>query len=448
MIYADFEALAFASAGALLWYCLLSFLFLFLLTRKVSGGFFVDPFHFYYAFTYGTSYGVVLLLAQEGYLQPEALWIVFGFGAFFLAAYRYLAFERLFDLNPLVQALCLPAKVQGRTVAIMLAIYITLAAANVWVAGFGFLAESRFESAIGFGPIIRVIEPLRLLLVAWFGLKLIRRWRAGLSYVPGFALLLSFALFSALLNGAKFAFLEAFYAVAVAAIVAKVKLRIKPRTLYISLALLVAVILVFALLVMSYNITATGGDPFADSESIPGAPVLLERFIGRIIWNGDMYFLSLPDEIYRRIAIDNALIRFATSVLGSQIVSPLVGYDATQFEVGRLIWLYWAPDDEVMRGPTNHFDLTAYFYFGPLLGLFFVLALAALLSQINRLVFGKTVSDDYRAMVVSVLWCKSLAMLLHPAAGFAWCLDLLAVLFFCKLISLVCFGRAPCTAPL
>ena len=204
-------------------------------------------------------------------------------------------------------------------------------------------------------------------------------------------------------------------------------------------------ILAFVFFVLRYNISATGGDPFAESEVILGIPFMVERFIGRIVWNGDMYFLSLPNEIYKNIQIDNAFIRFATAIFGSQIIGPLFGYDVSQFEVGRLIWSYWAPDDEVMRGPTNHIDLTAYFYFGSVFGMFFVMLLALFLSQLNRLIFMSNQSDAYRAIIISVIWCKSLGVLMHPAAGFAWFLDVIAVLLFCKLASTAWFSSRATT---
>jgi len=436
MNYADFEALAFSNTGLLTIYWIVGFSCLFLLTRKYSRGLFVDPFHFYYTFTYGTSYGVVALLATMGLIDLDAFWIVFCFGAIFLISYRFFLKTDVINFRRLVNSVWLPTQLQEKSILVMMLIYVILAIANLSVAGFGFLAESRFESTIGYGPIIRVVEPLRLLLTAWFGLKIVKRWQSGKDYFFFSILLIFFILFSSLLNGAKFAFLEGFYAIAIAVIVAKIKFKISSMRLYFFWGALIVVIMFFTLFVLRYNISSTGGDPFAESQSIVGVPVLVERFIGRIMWNGDMYFLSLPNEVYKHISIDNFITRFATAIFGSQLVSPIVGYDAAQHEVGRLIWLYWAPDDDVMRGPTNHFDLTAYFYFGPIFGIFFVIVLALVLSQFNRLIFTRDASDDYRAIIVSVLWCKAVSMLMHPAAGFAWCIDVVFILIICKSISI------------
>lgn len=434
MIYGDFEALAFEHAGLLLFYWYVGFFGLFLLTKKYTSGLFLDPFHFYYAFTYGTSYGVVALLATLGLIDAEANWIIFGFGAVFLISFRFFSSRKIINFNSLIDLIEIPSWHYKKCLAVMLVLYGALVVINLSVSGFGFLAESRFESSVGYGPIIRFVEALRMLLTAWFGLKIIRRVQAKKSFFLQSLLLICFLLFSSLLNGAKFALLEGCYAITIAAIVANIKFKTSQFSRYLSIGLFVIVVFVFVLVVLNFNISSTGGDPFAMSESIDGVPVLIERLIGRIVWNGDVYFLSLPDEIYKYISIDNFLIRFSSAIFGSQLLSSIFGYDVAQLEVGRLIWLYWSPDDVVMRGPTNHFDLTGYFYFGSIGGAIFVALLALILSQANRLVTGRSPSSDYRAVVVSVLWCKSVAMLMHPAAGFAWCIDTIVVLLLCKLV--------------
>lgn len=432
MMYADFEALALEQAWLLLLFWGVGFFGLLLATKRYTSGLLLDPFHFYYAFTYGTSYGVVALLASSGLISWEATWIVFGLGLAFLFSFRFFSHRALVDLKPFIRSLNIPVWQYRACLLTMIVLYVVLVCINLSVSGFGFLAESRFESSLGYGPIIRLVEALRLILTAWFGLKIVRRIQAKEPFVLSTMFLVFFLLFSSLLNGAKFAMLEGCYAITIAAVVANIRLPITNFARYLSITVFVAVISVFVLVILSFNILSTGGDPFAQSESINGIPVLIERLVGRIIWNGDMYFLSLPDDIYKDIAIDNFLVRFASAIFGSQLVSGIVGYDSAQLEVGRLIWLYWTPDDPVMRGPTNHFDLTGYFYFGHVGGLVFVIALAVVLSQVNRLVrFGKG-NSDYSAVIISALWCKSVAMLMHPAAGFAWCIDLIAVLLLCK----------------
>lgn len=433
----DFEALAFANASLLFFYWSVGFLVLYLTTRSYSAGLFLDPFHFYYAFTFGTSYGVVGLLATYGYVDAESLWIVFGFGSIFLLSYIHFAKRRIINFQPLVDLIYLPPKSQRSAMFLMGFIYCIFAAANLYVAGFGFLAESRFQSTFGFGPIIRVIDPIRLLLISWIGLDIVKRWKNGQSYWIRSCFLLLFAIFAALLNGAKFAFLEQFYAISMAVVIAKLDIKISKKGIYLSTFALAASILLFSFYVMSYNMLSGGSDPLAPSDKISGAPALVERYLARIIANGDMYFLSLPEKIYEEIHIDSTLTRLAAALLGSQIVSSLVGYDVAQFEVGRLIWLYWSPDDEVMRGPTNHFDLTGYFYFGSVGGIALVIAISILLSQIYRLTRKCERCDNYKAVFIAVLWCRSVPMLLHPTAGLTWFLDVIIVMILFKLLVLL-----------
>ena len=437
MIYADFEALALEQAWLLLLYWGLGFSGLFLLTKKYTSGLLLNPFHFYYAFTYGTSYGVVALLASSGLISFEAGWIVFGLGFTFLVSFRYFSRREVVDLNPLIRLLTIPAWQYRTCFMTIVVLYLILVSINLSVSGFGFLAESRFESSLGYGPIIRLVEALRLIITAWFGLKIIRKIQQKKRFLLFAILLVCFLLFSSLVNGAKFALLEGCYSITIAAVVANVKFQISNFAKYLWITVFIVMISVFVLVILSFNIMATGGDPFAQSESVNGMPVLIERLVGRIIWNGDMYFLSLPDDIFKDLKIDSFFIRFASAIFGSQLVTGVVGYDAAQLEVGRLIWLYWTPDDPVMRGPTNHFDLTGYFYFGHGAGIVFVVILAMALSQVNRLVTGKASSSDYSAVIISVLWCKSVAMLMHPAAGLAWCIDLVAVLVLCKIFVFV-----------
>lgn len=54
-------------------------------------------------------------------------------------------------------------------------------------------------------------------------------------------------------------------------------------------------------------------------------------------------------------------------------MSRLFGQDFSNGDIGRQIWLYWYPDDDIMRGPTAHFDIAGLVYFGYIGGVIFLL---------------------------------------------------------------------------
>jgi len=91
----------------------------------------------------------------------------------------------------------------------------------------------------------------------------------------------------------------------------------------------------------------------------------------RIIGSGDTSYLILPNGVIEYIQTDNALTRFIAPIIGSGNLSNLLGYPVTDYTVGRQALLYFDPTNSIAGGPTSHFDLFGYVYFGVIGGFIF-----------------------------------------------------------------------------
>jgi len=429
----EFAVLAFGDLETLTGFSVLMMLVTYFLTRRNVGGFLWDPFHFYYTFTFGTAYGVVLFLLWHGKLTVLSLYVVLGLGITFLIAFSIASNRSYLAFNKIFYSLLPPQEDEVNVINLAKKIYIIMAVAFVAYAGFGFLAESRFEAAKGLGPISRYMDVLWLLIIAFFSLRIARARESGkrnwiLSLVP----LLAFILFGSLLNGAKVGVLLGIQAGLYAVAVSNIRIHMSRFKIIIGLIFITIVSFTFATTVLKYNLVAADADLTVRGQHLEKIGIVPERFINRVIANGDVYYLALPNELIDRIEIDSIFVRFLAPVVSSTLMSYLLSYTVSDYDVGRLIWLYWYPGDTVSRGPTNHFDLTAYVYFGPVVGVFFVIGLGIFLGQVNRLRMLGSSTSDFGCAVLSTIWCQSLLVLLHPAIGFARILDVLLVCLVLK----------------
>ena len=138
--------------------------------------------------------------------------------------------------------------------------------------------------------------------------------------------------------------------------------------------------------------------------------------------------MSLPNNVIEEIETDSIFIRVVSQIIGSSVMSKILGYDVTNYSVGRQILLYYDSKTEVAGGPTSHFDLFSYVYFG-YFGVLFVVFLAYILGTFQRLLkFANNKSIFYIALV-STLWIRAMAVILEPVMGLAYILDILIIFF-------------------
>jgi hypothetical protein len=431
-----FLLLAFDHIGFLLALSIILVLLLYRMTSRIAGGV-SDPFHFYYAFTFGTSYAVVGLLAFLGYIGLPEIALIVGYGLIFLLCYRL--FSRL-SFPPVQRAIRLW---KGGVTFFRLALLLYILAALIYVslAGFAFLSESRFETNRGVGFLVRIMDPLRLFIVGYVAI-IVAGYRGRRTALLWCGLGL-FALASSLLNGSKFALLESAYVAAVAVAVRSGRKALPLKKVFWPALLVLLLATGYALTQLFFNFKADASPAANTTQYISGTPLLLEQFAVRIVSNGDMYYLGLPSEVLHSIRVDHPLVQLFGPIIGGGAISSLFGYDVNNTDVGRQIILYWDPFYPVSGGPTNHFDLTAYVYFGPILGTLFVMILALILAQINRLKQHRYSTVGCAA--VAALYCRSLAILLNPATGLALISDILVVFSLLSVLAWILNGvRASC----
>ncbi|MGN6527463.1 MAG: hypothetical protein ACTHL8_13835 [Burkholderiaceae bacterium] len=443
----DFLTLAYDQLDKLCILALVASVVLFLVSGTRLQSLLTDPFHFYYTFTFGTSYGVVLLLWLNGLISPFAAYIVFGYGFAFIATYRAARASRINILPPLVRAIAPAPRNERRMAALCIAIFLLIAGAFISQVGFGFLQESRFEAARGFGSLSRALDALRLYLIAYLAIAIARRAKERRSWAPLLALTALLGLLGALVNGAKFALLETVYAAMLGIASSSVPFRLSLATKVLLSSLAAILTVLFAFMILTLNVSASGTDLSTSGQYLSDSSIVTELAANRVMGNADMYYLALPHDVIKRIDTANPLLLMLAPILGSGTVSSIVGFDVSNHEVGRAIWLYWYPGDPILRGPTNHFDMTAYRYFGVIGGTIFCVWLGFLLAQFSKLRQPGRWSDG-QAALVAAFWLASLIMLMHPSIGFARLLDLVVVLGCIKMASLRWRAAPAAAAPI
>lgn len=416
----------------LLFMCLFSGL-LYLTVRKIALAGYLDPIHFYWTFTFGSAYGVVAGLYWCDQISMLLCSYVFGCGLLFILCfglfshYRWCAFQRVFHVLTVPRG-------EGRfEFYLVLFFYLSLLLVILSFVGAGLFAETnRFEQNRGFGVFVRISDAFRLFVVAYLAISVVRSVKTrGLTWSAlfQFGVLMLLIVLGSAMNGAKFALLEALYACFVA-------LSIyfgKPRFQMTHLVVVFVVALSFALLGLTLNLRNNNVDTEAEATYIQSAPVVVERLAFRILANADKYFMGLPNDVIDKIEVDNLLVRFLSPIVGVTRLSGVMGYDVSRYNVGRQLLLYFDPDYKVAGGPTSHFDLFAYKYFGLGFAAIWVVITAFLLASVNAL--GRSAPQNiFYCALVSALWLRSLPILLEPPVGLAYMLDIIFLFALIKLI--------------
>lgn len=415
----------------------LSMLLLYSSIRTIALSGYLDPLHFYWTFTFGTSYGIIIGLYGLGLISNFLFWTVIGYGVLFAFFINFFSRVKVKEIERVLRSFVSPpgdGNTQFAAICILYAALLVLLAVEV---GFGISADTnRFEQNRGFGIFVRLADALRIFIIAYltgYYIKVGRR--SSYRSVRALFLLLSVVfviLLSSVVNGAKFAALEGMYGVFVAvAIYAK---KPKLKFIYTCSAFLIAAI--FAMAALSINLHKTGVDLESKPVYMPGGSVLVERLVLRIIGNADKYYLTLPNNVIDELKTDNVVVRYFAPIIGSTRLSQIMGYDVNEYSVGRQALLHYDPNYKIAGGPTSHFDLFAYKYWTPYFGWIWVMLTAFILSLIASLVKGCK-GDIYMTAIVAALWVRALPILLEPTVGLAYILDILVIFTSVKLISLL-----------
>ena len=417
MNYVEFMHLAFNNIYFLVILSLFLMLLLYRVTSKVSGGL-ADPFHFTYTFTFGIGYAVVALLAIKGYVGLPEVAIVVGYGLVFLVGYR--SFSRL-SIPWLYRSVSL---LDGGWTFFQIAVVIYFIAGLIYVmfAGLPSFSADRFESNRGFVLLVRILNPLRLFIVGYLAIRITNR--KGMNKLLLGCGAASFMLVSSLLNGAKYALLEAAYVAAVAIAISSGRKSVPIRKIVWPALGVLSLATVYALVQLSINSHMSDSPASTDAQYLIGAPLIVEQFTSRIISSGDIYFMGLPPDVLHSIRVDHPIVQLFGPIFGGGIIPSLLGYHLGN-DIGDQVKLYLYPFSTEPGGPTDHFDLTAYVYFGPVLGVLFVLCLALILAQITRLKEHRYSAVGCAA--VAALYSSSLTLLINPSSGLVFIFDTLIV---------------------
>lgn len=412
-------------------YALYTFIFavtIYFLCRRVVG-YILDPFHFYYTFTFSTSYAVIFLLYMHDYVLNDYFFYLLLSNFFFFIF--YVAFSKGLNSKGFFFKLCYSISNDERfMLRLLILVYMGMLTFYLSQVSLTSLFTSRFEANKGLGMIVRVMDALRLIIAAWLYLYFIR-YGSKRSLI--FAII--FSIVATLFSGAKFALLEQMYVMFVAGFVgerSKIKLNIK--TLIPGVMLL----FVLSLIVVNLILKMSSGIGYTESQYMPGTPVALELFIIRIIANGDSYYLSLTERVLDSISINSPVLQFLSNTFGNSVMSNVFNADFSNGDIGRQIWLYWYPDDEVMRGPTAHFDIAGFVYFGYVGGAIFSAIIGAWLGVINKWKFSCFKAPALVVAFVSAIYCRSLPLMLNPSVGFAYIVDIFFLLFVLLVVSTLC----------
>lgn len=433
----DFFVLASQNIPLLIFSFALAILLSALVVNKVLGFSIYNPVNYYYTVTIGFGYGVVFFLMFNNALTPLSYYIVFGFGILFIIALRYFK-RKKYTLKALTGWMRISVVNTSNHLNLyliyVLGIYLFLSL--IIVIGKGGLTlqeESRFEANAGLGSFVRLCEYLKYAILALFTMKFVRCYKSH-RRVQGFVILLftlGFIYYSSLIIGSKGAFLECIYCIVFVNSLLQNPLRVKRKYVILIFGIVGAAAISWVYYTLSQNLLAYGIDSsMEDSQYFTGTGFYTEKFILRLLNYGDMYYYSLPNDVIAKIHIDNVFFRFMHPFVGAGTIDKIFEVQNTNdMELGRQLMLYHNPDFDLFVGPTNHFDLTAYVYFGPIIGAVFVIIIAFFMAAVFNLKHKlNELSDSMLPLYVS-LWMQALILLLHPAIGISN-LVFVIVLFF------------------
>lgn len=406
---------------------------LYFLTRSLTPAGYFDPFHFVWTFTFGTSYALVMGLFLLGFISLFYLFLIFSAGGGFILLFIYFANGKSTKLSRTIVGFLYPKINIKNFLTIIFVFYIVAVFYQINTIGFGVFTETnRFEQARGNGAVVRFLGAITPFIVATFSILIYQQrqneGRRGRYYIKSFLLIL-FILFNGVLNGSKIGILTYLFSAVLG--IALYSNKVPSFQTFKIIPLFIAAF-IFALFVQSIDLGNQRLNS-ADARYVADQYFGLERLFFRVIANGDQYYMGLPYGVVDEIKIDNVAIRFLAPMIGSTNLSKILDYSVNDFDVGRQIMLYHSPNRQTAGGPTSHFDLFAYKYFG----LFFMWGwiaftsfFLAVLVKIKRLSYH----NIFISALGTQLWQNGLSILLEPPIGVAKVLDVIIIFFIVKVI--------------
>ena len=395
----------------------------------------LDPIHFYFTFTFGTSYAVVAILCMHGFIPIHLSymiavnWIMLAIGLQSakitkskISFHRISSYFNLLDVNYKI------------VISILLLSWIFLTIVYVMSVSFDAFVTSRFEANKGIGAIVRLLDFVRISLICCLATASINS-----SGIRRYLLILVASIIivaSSFVTGAKFALLESALTILVAVyIYSGWKPAPTLKTMFIIVILSVAMVS-FVLFMLNFASESLG----YKKSNYMDAPVVVELFFMRIFANGDMYYFSLPNAVIDKLTVENPIYQLFGYIIGNGGMSRFFDYDYSGNDIGRLIWKYWYPDDTISRGPTNHFDLAGYSYFGIYGGMLMTLMIGFIIGKICKIKNKIRRNMVISSAIISAIYNRSLILLLNPSIGIAYIFDsvviISSIIIFLKMLSL------------
>ena len=399
--------------------------------RAVVGGVF-DPMVLVWVVGYSVNYAVVALLFLDGKISAYLAFMVFGYGLLFVAVFRWSSRRPGTSALAATVRTLTPKGIGASAFAAAVAIYLAISAYIIASIGFGIFAETnRFDVGRGFGGYIRLLDFLSPFIVSYGTLAIFSNGKRSKLKI---FLLFAFVVYAAMVNGAKISVIFSLFTVFFTLAIAAIRVRVRP---VVAVAGLVAG-LAFGVLALSINLDRNAVEQDAPTTDLAGAGLLVEKFVYRVIASGDTSYLLLPNDVVDKIEKDSTLARFLVPFLGTAGSRQLFGYPVEDYSVGRQALLYYDAANDVSGGPTSHFDLFSYVYFGPLGGCAFVACLAFILGAINRVIRRTRKTpfkppNKFRIALLATLWTRAVLVIIEPTVALAYIAD---VFIFFTLLSM------------
>ena len=411
---------------SILFWMILCIVILLLISNKTVIAGLIDPFHFYYAFAFGTSYGVVISLYISDQINGFLFSMVALYGLCFIISFKFFSKHQFAFIGKAAIAFSKYNRKSKIDLMLMILLTSVISVAYISEIGLGLLAETnRFESAKGVGAIIRAFNVYSMFLLAYYAIYIVDNYNKQLltkrKLIFNLLAIVLYAFLLSIMNGAKAALIECLYLSVVGITAFGYKIRIT----FMRIIIYGSIVTMFALFALSIQekITTNPQNIYETDSMSP----LVQKFVHRILANANCYYLGLPNELIDKIDKDSFFVRILSPVIGITNTSKLLGYNAGDFSVGRQLLLYWNPDYEISGGPVSHFDLFAYKYLGYFGGIFFAVFVGFFLGQL-RCLFRQCHGDIYLSCISSLMWVKGLAILIEPTIGIAYVIDVIILL--------------------
>lgn len=394
----------------------------------------LDPIHFYWTYTFGTTYSIIIGLYLLGYIDNYMLLIV-AISALFLLISIFIGFK--FKINLIKYPLKLIYSSNQSHIIFKFSIFIIILFYIIIISNVGlgiFSDVNRFEQNKGVGPFVRVVDALRLF-VFTYGFLYIQNYRNKKEKFFLLPILFLGVLISSLSNGAKFSLLEVLYAICLGYVIYTGRKISLSFSTIIKILLTFVIVFSFAILAISSSLEKNGIKSTSQYLS-PETPVAIEKIFLRTLSNGDQSYLGLPYNVIDKIPEGNIAKNISSALLGKSLYNNIFGHEDNLYNVGQKILRYHFPSFDQAGGPVSHFDL--YFYHNMPIGLnfIFIIFIGLLLSSIINNTKASN-NNLFSSSIVSTLWMKGLVLLLEPAMGLVYIIDFLFVMFLIKTLVLI-----------